>query len=228
MRKVSFLMIKSTIRTSLNFFLTNIKNDYFDSSLIFSALTTKNVRKRFQGAKPLQIPNYNPREMNNIIRFDAIHRTLLAISKPMYLCVMNEDPVMVAFKIAETCEKMASTLTVAKDELLAIKHRCEKFAADFIKHASTFEDLELILSQMTTEDENIVAPGNPFERLKYAMINNHMDFVANRSVQKLLKKKFYQGPIALNDFEGANMVKKSLYISALIMLTPVWLFLYTF
>ena len=166
--------------------------------------------------------------MNNIIRFDAIYRTLLAISKPMYLCVMNEDPVMMAFKIAETCEQMASTLTVAKDELLAIKSRCEKFAADFIKHASTFEDLELILSQMTTENENIVAPGYPFERLKYAMINNHMDFVANRSVQKLLKKKFYQGPIAINDFEGANMVKRSLYISALIMLTPVWLFLYTF
>ncbi|XP_075258028.1 uncharacterized protein LOC142350017 isoform X2 [Convolutriloba macropyga] len=179
-----------------------------------------------KGAKPLEIPEYNPREPNNIIRFDAIYRTLVAISKPMYLCVMNEDPVMMAFKIAETCEKIAATLDVAKDDLLEVKDNCEKFASDFIKHADTFEHLELLLSQMTTEDINVVAPGNFLERLKYAMIHNHMDFVANRSVQKLVKKKFYDGPVSIKDFEGANMIKRSLYLSGLVMLTPIWLFLY--
>ncbi|XP_075247444.1 transient-receptor-potential-like protein [Convolutriloba macropyga] len=86
-----------------------------------------------RGARPLEIPEYDPRELNNIIRFDSIYRTLLAISKPMHLCVMNEDPVMVAFKIAETCEKMAASLDVAKDELLQIKKNCETFATNFIR-----------------------------------------------------------------------------------------------
>ncbi|XP_075252551.1 short transient receptor potential channel 4-like [Convolutriloba macropyga] len=179
-----------------------------------------------RGAKPLQIPVYDPRETSNIIRFDSIYRTLLAISKPMYLCVMNEDPVMVAFKIAETCEKIAASQGVAKDEVLEIKQKCEQFAADFIKYTSTFDDLELILSQMTTKDLDLVAPGNPLERLNYAMINNHKDFVSNGSVQKLMKRKFYNGPLALNDFDGANILTKSLYITALVLLTPVWLFLY--
>ena len=178
------------------------------------------------GARPLEIPEYNPRETNNIIRFDAIYRTLLALSKPMYLCVMNEDPVMVAFKIAETCKKMAESLDVAKDDLLEIKRNCEKFAADFIQNAATFEDLELILSQMTTEEVEVVAPGRALERLKYAMIHDHMNFVANGSVQKLIKKKFYEGPVTISNFQSANLLKRSLYISALIALTPVWLFLY--
>ena len=79
---------------------------------------------------------------------------------------------------------------------------------------------------MTTEEMDLVAPGNNLERLKYAMIHNHIDFVANGSVQKLLKKKFYSGPIALNNFDGANLFKRMLYVAFLVFLTPVWLFLY--
>ena len=136
-----------------------------------------------RGGKPLELPEYDPSELNNIIRFDAIYQVLVALSKPVYLCVMNEDPVMMAFKISETCSKMSSTLDVAKDDLMVIKNNCETFAANFIKQVATFEDLELTLSQMTTEDVTLVAPGDRWERLKYAMTNNHIEFVANASVQ---------------------------------------------
>ncbi|XP_063717706.1 transient-receptor-potential-like protein [Symsagittifera roscoffensis] len=179
-----------------------------------------------RGAKPLEVPEFDPSDPNNIIRFDAIYQTLLALSKPMYLCVMNEDPIMVAFKIAEKCEELASALDVAKDDLMEIKKSCEKFAADFIKFVPTFDDLELVLGQMTTDDVNLVVPGTPWERLSYAMNHNHVDFVASGSVQKLMKKKFMDGPLALNDFESANVAKKTLFILALSLLTPVWLFLF--
>ena len=180
------------------------------------------------GAHPLAIPNYNPREGRNIIRFDAIYQTILALSKPLYLCIMNEDPIMVALKISERCQQIASSLDVAQKDLLAVKKDCEKFATDFISNVSTFDDLQLILDQMTTEDENIVAPGEPWERLKYAMAHNHTEFVANGSVQKYLKKKFYEGPIALHDFESAHLAIQILYILSLVFLTPLWIFFYLF
>ena len=179
-----------------------------------------------RGAKPLELPKFNPGELHNIIRFDSIYRTLVAVSKPMYLCVMNEDPVMMAFKIAETCEKMAAQLDVAKDDLLMIKEKCDKFAADFVKQASTFDDLELFMKQMTMVDINVVAPGEYMERLNYALVNNHQALVANGSVQKLVKRKFYSGPIALNDFEGANLIQKMIYVAALVLLSPLWILLY--
>ncbi|XP_075253058.1 transient-receptor-potential-like protein isoform X2 [Convolutriloba macropyga] len=181
-----------------------------------------------RGGKPLELPEYDPSELNNIIRFDAIYQVLVALSKPVYLCVMNEDPVMMAFKISETCSKMSSTLDVAKDDLMVIKNNCETFAANFIKQVATFEDLELTLSQMTTEDVTLVAPGDRWERLKYAMTNNHIEFVANASVQKLMKKKFMEGPIGLTDFASAGIVKRSLFISFLVALVPIWLLLYLF
>ena len=53
-----------------------------------------------RGAVPLNVPVYNPRESRIIIRFDAILQTIQALSEPVYLCIMNEDPIMVAFKIS--------------------------------------------------------------------------------------------------------------------------------
>ena len=58
-----------------------------------------------RGAVPLEIPNYDPTESRNIIRFDAIYQTVHALSQPVYLCIMNEDPIMVAFKISEVSSK---------------------------------------------------------------------------------------------------------------------------
>ena len=181
-----------------------------------------------RGGKPLSIPEFNPSETNNIIRFDAIYQSLVALSQPVYLCVMNEDPIMVAFKIAETCEKFSNVLQAAKDDLLSIKKKCENFATEFIRNIETFDELELILSQMTCEDQNIVAPGESYERLKYAMKNEHIDFVANGGIQKLVRRKFMDGPLAYTDFDSAHVVKKVLYITLLVLLTPFWLFLLMF
>ena len=114
----------------------------------------------------------------------------------------------------------------ALTEIILIKDDCELFAANFIKYSENFDELELMLSQMTTEEEQLVVPGYLFERLKYAMTHNHVDYVANGSVQKLLKKKFYDGPVNFVDFEKSIMAKKILYVVVLIFLTPIWLFLY--
>ncbi|XP_075241788.1 transient-receptor-potential-like protein [Convolutriloba macropyga] len=208
------------------------------SPVMMAALMENESMLKFlfaRGAKPLELPEYDPSDMNNIIRFDAIYQTFVAVSKPMYLCIMNEDPVMVAFKelflflnIAEKCEEIAGLLDVAKDDLLQIKSNCEQFAANFINYVETFDEMEILLSQMTTEDVQLVVPGYLFERLKYAMKHNHVDYVANSSVQKLLKKNFYSGPLSLGNFESASLLKRMLYISSLVFLTPVWLGLYLF
>ena len=71
------------------------------SPVMMAALMENESMLKFlfaRGAKPLELPEYDPSDMNNIIRFDAIYQTFVAVSKPMYLCIMNEDPVMVAFK----------------------------------------------------------------------------------------------------------------------------------
>ena len=69
-----------------------------------------------------------------------------------------------------------------------------------------------------------MAPGKPWERLEYAMMKNHFKFVANSSVQKLIKRKFYEGPIALKDFESSHIIKRVFFLSFLALLTPFWLF----
>ncbi|XP_063721023.1 transient-receptor-potential-like protein [Symsagittifera roscoffensis] len=201
------------------------------SPVMVAALRENETMLKFlfsRGAQHLDIPNYDPREPRNIIRFDAICQTLLALSNPMYLCIMNEDPIMVAFKISERCQQISSSLTVAATDMQIVKESCEKFAAEFISNIATFDELMLVMNQMTTLDHNIVAPGEPWERLKYAISNKHTEFVANGSIQKLMKKKFYEGPIALQDFESSNIAKKAAYLLVLVLLTPAWIFFYLF
>ena len=128
------------------------------------------------------------------------------------------------FYFVQSCERISLYIDVAKKDFSDIRDRCEQFAADFIKHVTTFDELQLILSQMTATEEHIVAPGEPWERLRYAMTNNHRKFVANSSVQKLIKKKFFEGPLALQDFESSHILKRVLFVFFLSLLTPIWIF----
>ena len=82
-----------------------------------------------RGAQPLNIPTYNPRETSNIIRFDAIYQTMVALSNPIYLCIMNEDPIMVSFKISERCQQISEDLDVVAKDVLFVKNRRGFFAS---------------------------------------------------------------------------------------------------
>ena len=45
----------------------------------------------------------------------------------------------------EACDHIDSCSDVASKDVEAIRDSCEKFAADFIKHVTTFDELQLIL-----------------------------------------------------------------------------------
>ena len=144
-----------------------------------------------------------------------------------YTTFLEYFSVRLGFRTWAFCKKIVKTLLLGKAKL-KLKYRCEKFSADFISSVATFDDLQLILNQMTTTDSNIVAPGEPWERLRYAMHHDHMEFVAKGSIQRLIKRKFYSGPVALQDLESAHFLKKLLFFLSLICSTPIWMFLFMF
>ncbi|VDI33840.1 transient receptor potential cation channel subfamily C member 4 [Mytilus galloprovincialis] len=155
--------------------------------------------------------------------------TFRALASPAWISLTSADPILTAFKLSHTLEKLALRENEFKDTYMELRDQCRRYSCDLLDQCRSSEEVIAVLNkECDPSDEDFSGFGaalerNPNEdkltlsRLKLALKYEQKQFVAHPNCQQLLTSIWYEG---LPGWRKRNGPTKFLLCIGLILIVP--------
>jgi len=147
-----------------------------------------------------------------------------ALASPSLIALSSSDPILTVFELSDELKTLAYEEQEFREEYLALRSQCRKFAKELLSHSRSSTELAVILNY-DAEEATPYEDGDimKLKRLELAIDYKQKTFVAHPNVQQLLSALWYAG---FPGFRRLPTMQKLFQLTKLVLFFPVYCVMY--